>query len=552
VRQLILYILLFAAATTYGQEASDDWSDEVTLVNQEKINTQHTEFSPSYWNDLIVFVASRPRNKILDKNIKEAFFDLYFAAGKREDELTKTALFSKNINTPTHEGPITFSNIDYTAYFTRTQLDGDNIVRNKIFKSKRENDDWTEGELLNINQESTASCHPTISKDGQIIIFASERPEGFGKMDLYYSIKENGNWQEPKNLGPEINSAENELFPFISDRGILFFSSDRSGKKSGLNIFSTIFNLEGKNVIQELPAPFNTQHDDFGLITGPKGTTGYLSSNRPGGKGKDDIYFFKTESSLFSLNDASFNVVSCIVKDENQNPINNCTIKFRALSSEESKAIGPAVFTFDNKKFETASADKNGQAFVQLSPDYTLIEVSAIGKKPWYKILSGKEAHETINISLEQLALEPATTKSNKPPVVIEKHVASINNVKLNVGSVVVFNNIYYDYNSDDIKMGAAKELDQLATIMLDNNDIKILLSAHTDARGQRAYNQALSERRALAAKNYLVRKGVTQSNIRTIGFGESKLRNHCKDSVKCSEAEHVYNRRTEVTVLER
>ena len=117
-------------------------------------------------------------------------------------------------------------------------------------------------------------------------------------------------------------------------------------------------------------------------------------------------------------------------------------------------------------------------------------------------------------------------------------------------GATLIFNNIYYDYNSDEIKKGAAYELDELAVIMVKNANLRIQLSAHTDSRGEAAYNQSLSERRASSAKKYLITKGVQPRQIITVGHGESQLRNHCKDGMDCSEAEHIYNRRTEVKVL--
>lgn len=139
--------------------------------------------------------------------------------------------------------------------------------------------------------------------------------------------------------------------------------------------------------------------------------------------------------------------------------------------------------------------------------------------------------------------------------VYIEKEVPStavINNVKVEKGAVIVFDNIYYDYNSDVLTTGAKKELEQLLDIMRKNPNLKIQLSAHTDSRGKSEYNLGLSERRALSAKSYLVSKGIPSSQIVAVGYGEEQLRNHCKDGTYCSEAEHIYNRRTEVKILQK
>lgn len=548
-RHLIKILLVTFVGPLLGQEDLGDWTGKVELINQERINTEHTEFSPSFWVDAIVFVASRPRNKIFDKNINEAFFDLYFAAGKEESKLTKTALFSKNINTPNHEGPITFSKESKKTFFTRTHLDDDNVIRNKIFESIYENGDWNKGVMSSFNSEYTASCHPSIGLLDKTMVFASDREGGFGKMDLYFSKFENGQWTEPQNLGPEVNSESNELFPFISSAGFLFYSSDQNLKKSGLDIYSCEIEKTTFKNVKRLPAPINSSYDDFGFITHPKGLTGYLSSNRPGGKGKDDLYFFESQSSVFAYNNESFNMVNCRVKDERNSVLSTCTFKYRPLSVEETRAIDPSVFSFANHKFDLAQVDNNGHANLKLNENFTLIEVTAPGKKPWYKILSGNENYNTLDIVLvDSVILKPESALD----IMGEASIETINDVKVEVGAVLIFDNIYYDYNSYNIKAGAAKELDQLAQIMVSNQSMKIQLSAHTDSRGNGNYNRTLSEKRALAAKQYLINNGVSGQNIITVGYGESKLRNHCKNGIKCSESDHLYNRRTEVNVLEK
>ena len=171
-----------------------------------------------------------------------------------------------------------------------------------------------------------------------------------------------------------------------------------------------------------------------------------------------------------------------------------------------------------------------------------LIRCHSEGFEDAYTLFDPKTDDASINIVLNPL-----------PPKVIKPKVDTIDNVYIptEVGEVVVFENIYYDRNSDEIKEGAAKELDALAKAMIKNLDMKVELAAHTDCRGENKYNQDLSIKRATSAKNYLVEKGINQNRIRAIGFGESQIRNHCIDGVRCTEDEHQYNRRTEVTIIE-
>jgi len=543
--KILTIILICFSFSLSAQVDQSDWSDKSELINLKNINTEHTEFSPAYWEDLIVFVASRPRSKIFDSNINEAFFDLYYAAGKGEHDLDKTAIFSRNINTPAHEGPLCFFQNSKKLFYTGSLLDQDNVIRNKIYESDYAQSDWNKGSLNALNQEGISSCHPTLGNSDTLLIFSSDRPGGFGKMDLYYSVYTNGDWSEAINLGSQINSVNNELFPFISESGFLFYSSDKS-EKSDLDLYRCEINGTEFSKEVRLPKPFNSKQDDFGLITGSKGKKGYLSSNRPGGQGKDDIYFFKTDESLFLYNNDDFNLLSLRIVDENNMAIAQCKVRYRELDKEESLSIDPSIFSGSDHTFAQSKTDIYGLARIQLKSDFTLIEITAEGKEKWVKIISDANRNSLLDIVLKNKkeAAEIVEPKIISPP--------KINNVELKVGAVVVFNNIYYDYNSHEIKKGAAQELDQLAEIMKQNTSLKILLSAHTDSRGKTDYNQALSEKRALAAKSYLIGKGISPKNIVTRGFGESKLRNHCKDGVNCSEAEHVYNRRTEVTVLER
>jgi len=541
----IVFFILSSLSFAAAQEKLADWSNKINIVNQVEINTEHTEFSPSYWNEFIVFVASRPRTKIFDPNTKEAFFDLYYAAGNKEDALSKVALFSKNINTPSHEGPVTFNKATDKIFYSGMFLDPDNVLRNKIYESNNQNGEWQKGELSHFNSGNFAFSHPSLGFDDKLMVFTSDMSGGFGKMDLYYSILTDGLWSEPINLGPNINTEGNELYPFVSDRGFLIFSSDADSKK-GLDLFISEISEMNFLAKQKLPKPLNSQYDDFGLIVSPEGKSGFLSSNRPGGKGKDDIYYFKSKDPIFSFISDDFNILSCIIKDSKNNPIPNCIIKSRSLSVDEMKSIDPSIFSFANKIFDSVLSDQEGHAILKLSEKFTLIEISAPEKEPWQQILSNEEDHGELNITLNDRIQTPPVEKV----IIKPEPVATINNVKLDVGAVVIFNNIYYDYNSDEIKKGAANELDQLAVIMKENSKLKIQLSAHTDSRGNKDYNKALSERRAIAAKNYLLTKGIESARIVNVGYGESQLRNHCKDGVSCSEAEHVYNRRTEVTIL--
>ena len=230
-----------------------------------------------------------------------------------------------------------------------------------------------------------------------------------------------------------------------------------------------------------------------------------------------------------------------------QSRLENIEIKLCSVPKDKILSFDDSVFDIAGEDIVTTMTDQNGEAFLELYDGYNLISIKSDGKEKWQKIISTQKTQEAIKVKLKN------AVKSKKDTIIqyIEKEApATINNVEIKEGATIVFNNIYYDYNSFEIKKGAAYELDELAVIMKSNPNLKILLSSHTDSRGDASYNQKLSDSRAQSAKQYLVNKGVFTNQISTIGYGETQLRNHCKDSVQCSEAEHIYNRRTEVKIL--
>jgi len=555
IRSIFIICILYGSIVEAQFSYDDTWKEYITIINEEKINTELTEFSPTYWNEYIVYVGSRTRQKLFDKKHNEPYYDLYLAGRNKNGILDRTAAFSKTLNSPYHEGPISFSKDGSKLFFTRVEysngdlnMNSEKVVQNKIYESHYTGSEWQEGTLSILNVEEAASCHPALSEDGSFIIFTSDRPGGFGKMDLYIAHYIDGQWEEPKNLGPEINTPENELFPTIHDNNYLLYSSNYNTNNGDLDIFKLKLNTGNPTEAIRLPEPINSNYDDFGIAISSLGLTGYLSSNRPSGKGKDDIYRFNSEKSILSYKDEAYNKVKIIVSDQfGTEMLKDITVKLCLVPEDQILSFDNSVFDIQGQDIKTMVTDENGETYLQLYDGYNLISIESEGKEMWQKIISSLKTEEQITVKLRN------QIKPKRDTVIqyIEKEVPlRINNVEVKEGATLIFNNIYYDYNSDEIKKGAAYELDELAIIMVKNINLRIQLSAHTDSRGEASYNQVLSERRASSAKKYLITKGVQARQITTVGHGESQLRNHCKDGVDCSEAEHIYNRRTEVKVL--
>ena len=559
--RIFIFIYGMTLSLVSFSQQLEDWSEYIEIYNQKAINSAGTEFGTTYWNNNVVYLKSRPRQKILDKKTKETYYDLYVADVNKISALVNSKPISTTINSEYHEGPATFTSDGNTIYFTRVDyvqgqfnLSKEKEVQLKIFESKFENGSWVKPQRSSFNADQIASAHPSISADASYIIFASDRPEGYGKMDLYVSFNINGQWSLPSNLGPKINSAGNDWFPFIASTGHLIYASDGKSDSKGIDIYISSIIEEEWITPTRLPYPINTRYDDFSLIIDKKATSGYFSSNRPGGLGKDDIFGFNSLVSLYTLSSQDYNDVTLNIKDAiSGNPMSNVVINYSPISDEQITQFDRDIFSSpSNQQTKKTQSDDKGHASLTLFEGFTLVDINHKGKDPWQIILSNHGNEKNIDILLKDVVIElPA-----EPQIVyIEKEVPAtevIRNVKVDVGAVIVFDNIYYDYNSDVLTTGAKRELDVLLDVMKNNPNIKIQLSAHTDSRGQAEYNIELSERRALNAKSYLVSKGIPSNQIVAVGYGENQLRNHCADGVQCSEAEHIYNRRTEVKILQK
>ncbi len=263
------------------------------------INSIYSEYAPSFYKGEIVFASSRKKgggfNYIHQWN-EEPFLDLYKA-----DTTGKIVPLKGRINTKLHESSTTFSKDGNTVYFTRNNYTKRRVQENKkgtillkIYKATFDGKRWKNIEELPFNSDEYSISHPSLSKDGKYLYFASDMPGGFGQSDLYrVAIYEDGSYGEPMNLGDKVNSKGRETFPFISDKGRLFFASDGHEGLGGLDVFMIAPNQKGDLMPYNLGRPINSSEDDFTFIINEEDKMGYFSSNRKGGKGGDDIYIFK-------------------------------------------------------------------------------------------------------------------------------------------------------------------------------------------------------------------------------------------------------------------
>jgi peptidoglycan-associated lipoprotein len=515
-------------------------------VNPAYANKSESNFSPVFYKNGIVFCSehSKPTNVTgVSQWTGHSYLDLYFSevfapiqelskepissngnmnshrsgASLKPHDFSEPVPFAREINSLYNEGPACFSNDEKTIYFTRNVLDKKNkpevnkesVSSLEIYKSVLTGTKWSEPELLNFDNKDYSCGHPALSKDEKRLYFVSDKPGGVGGTDLYYSDFKDGKWSESVNLGPAINTNENEMFPTIDidEKGneTLYFSSEGMAGMGGLDIYSSEIKngVFGKPV--HLNAPLNSSSDDFGIIFCNKGLDGFFSSNRDEADGADKIYHFKKYVPEFYL--------EITVKKKGTNEvIPSAFVDLKYLSSAKREAL----FT-----------DQNGKIFEKIDAN-TQLEV--IGKKDYFFTATatannvGKIFSDTLRVTL------------NMEAIVINKPIR--------------LDNIYYDYNKWNIRTDAKPELDKLVKVMLDNPGIVIELSSHTDSRGGDNFNMKLSQKRAESAVKYIIDSGIATARICAKGYGESKPINHCTNKVKCSEDEFQVNRRTEFKVV--
>lgn len=587
------------------------------------INSTESDFSPAYYKDGIVFVSARKQPKAT-KTIfawnESQFLDLFFSQESETGNNLSPRLFHENVNTSLHEGPTVFNEDEAKMIFTRNNLlnrqkgeSKDGIVKLKLYTTSgnKDGETWSKPESLPFNSDEYSTGHPAITNDGNTLFFASDMPGGFGGTDIYKSIKDGNTWSKPENLGAEINTEGNEVFPFIYDHNILYYSSNGMGGLGGLDIFRA--DLSSKTV-RNLGAPVNSGVDDFGWITRDDGETGYFSSNRKPGSGSDDIYYFQVIKRLIEVIVYDYETGALVPDAEvrlfdaeterNQsvtapdgstdlvlNPRKNYVIKVARNSyvPSEGKLESNMFLNPDILQIRVPLVRQMESTISTLDSIKTILEFTSAKDSIHVKVNSStpvtiKEVISTINsrikiyqvinsTGIQEIAVKDNTVYlydkdkysflsntgriliSLKEPMPMDlyqrEQLIDEQLIKLNLlAQYQLIQNIYYDYNKDFIRNDASAILDHLVHLMQDYPELSVRLTSHTDSRGSVVYNQTLSKRRADSAKTYLINEGIEASRIEVNWFGEDKLVNECENNKNCDEVSHQLNRRTEIMIV--
>ncbi|TJZ49876.1 OmpA family protein [Sphingobacterium olei] len=510
-----------------GADSAVVWMKNPTLhnlKNETTINTSLSEFSLVPTSGGVIY-AGEPQGLLDNKSgmTGQSYLKVYAANREGNGELSYPNIMEGAFNNALyHVGPVAVNADEDVLYVTRTYpgKEGENYrsdglkwrKHNLELKIYRKNGNgWTEEDFAYNNVKDYSLGHASLSTDGKVLYYASDMPGGHGGVDIWYSeLQGDGSWGAPKNAGPTINSAGDEVFPSVFG-DTLYFSSDGWVGMGGLDIYRSVGKRSTFSTPENLRYPLNSASDDFAYVVAANSEDliyGYLSSNRTGGQGGDDIYSFV------------FNKPKFIIQLEG------------ITRNKETGDLLPAttVTLFQNGKEIAAKGvtDKDGRITFTLN------------KGEPYRLLAEKQGYHSDSTSIEGLFPRRDT---------MVRVVMNLQPVH-KVGDKFVLENIYYDFDKHNIRRDAALILDQLVATMRDNPTLRIELSSHTDSRGSDSYNEKLSQRRAQSAVDYIVTRGIARDRMVAKGYGEKRLVNKCSNGVPCSVADHQANRRTEVEVL--
>ncbi len=493
------------------------------------VNSEYSDFAPMFHNENdVVFASANDSSFLTTRRYKwdnQPYLDLYVGQLNEESSDIKNAVkFSKQINTKYHEAAVTFSPDNKTMYFTRNNYgkklkrDSKGINHLKIYQSRKVDGEWTEATELAFNSDSYSTGHPALSKDGKKLYFVSDMPGSIGDSDIFVvDVLEDGSFSSPKNLGPEINTEQKEMFPFINDEKLYFSSNGHTGL-GGLDIYEATLDEEnGFSEVKNLGKPINSNKDDFSYIINEETKKGFFASNREGGKGFDDIYSFKhliAEEVTTNINAIAGIVTELITSDVMPKALvqllDENNVKLKEIETGEDGS-----FIFEDLDADTKYILKTDKETFFVSE----LEVATT-------------ENDTLNVSVAM--------KKLKEMIAVED---GIRKLKTEM--------IHFDFDKSYIRADASKELDKLIEVMTDYPNMVIKIESHTDSRGSSVYNDYLSNNRAKATKKYIISQGIDANRIESaIGYGEQQLLNECNGKVNCSEEKHYLNRRSEFIIV--
>ena len=468
-------------------ELALEWSrnpEGYRVEDMKDINSARaSDFSPAYGRDdysLIYFTSSRDggtgrkTHGATGQNFTDIFESRIDNKGK-----WSTPVPVRTLNSEFEDGTPTFSANYREVYFTRCEAGKREQKGCMIMHSTRTGDSWSTPRNTGILPDTLIAAHPALSPDGMTLYFVSDMPGGYGGKDIWSATKNGDSWSRPVNLGSEINTSGDELFPYVRNDGTLYFSSNGHVGMGGLDIFKAVSQPDGRWIVTNMKPPINSPADDFGIIFEGAAERGIFSSTRRGissstRKGRDDLFSFE-------LPPLNFNITGLVKDEKTGAPVPGSTVQLIASDGA-------------NLQTETGAA---GDFRFTLKAD---VDYIFLASKQGY--LNGRERETT-----------KGQERSRDFMVTI---------LLMAIDKPIELPNILYDFGRWDLRPESMVSLDKLIETLLDNQNITIELMSHTDSRDTEEYNLQLSQRRAQSVVEYLIDKGIDPDRLSARGYGKS------------------------------
>jgi outer membrane protein OmpA-like peptidoglycan-associated protein len=482
-------------------------------ISEIPTNTELSDFGPNIVQDSLYFTAynDNQSGRWIKKGKNQDFYKLYKAVTDKQGNVLNERFPVEPFITEFNEGPVSWCAKTGELFITANYVDQSlkskrfeyQINRLRIVIAKQRNGKWVQVAEFPFNDPGYSVGHPAVTESGDTLIFSSERPGGYGETDLYYSVRKNGNWEIPVNLGSKINTSGKDEFASLTiqpnGRFLIFSSKGRFGD-GDFDLYYTRFPSDFDEV-GHFESPVNSVYADFAMTIANNADYGYLTSNRPG-TGNDDIYKFTFRQRI------------------NQPRLFRTVYAFNRASRHPI----PEVLMVDNHH-KTYLTDHTGKADqLPCNQERCEITASSLGYQERTVILPECELDGKGNLA-DTIWMDIAVNRK------------------------ITLQNIYFDFDKWDILPESARSLDRLVSLMRENPEMKVVLSSHTDDRGTELYNLKLSQSRAVASVNYVVSHGIDRSRITGIGYGKTQLIHRGKPGLVTTPEQNRENRRTEIFI---
>jgi outer membrane protein OmpA-like peptidoglycan-associated protein len=509
------FILIFFLAWVLQVASQSTGKYQIKFL---EVNKKNSDYGVAILDEnKLIFTSADHKVTTANKNYNPRK-DLFAGDINFDGEIKNVKRVSKEINKKVNQTGVTYSKDGSTVYFSRNKykknLKKQNLPKNKrllLYKADVAADgSWTNVKKLPFNKKNSSTGYPVLSPDGKKLYFVSDRLPSKGNTDIFVvDVLGEGNYSQPRNLGSLVNTKGNETTPFITEENILYFSSDGLEGQGKLDVFAVEVYDNATSEPYELASPINSINDDFAYIVNKDNNLGFFASNRLQGEGFNDLYSFTLEED-FRPGECFITVDGKVRDKDSYETISGATVDLFSIDG----SLLESVSTYNDGTYQfTVSCAKEYQ-LVASNPDY-------LDDKKRIEILE-ENYHSALHTNLN-------LTKVKKETPAVER-----------------LSPIYYEFDDYNITEQAAQEMDKIAEVMKQNENLIIEASSFTDSRGTNAYNVELSKRRAKAAVEYLKSKGIDESRIKSKGYGEDKLINQCVNGVECKEEAHQMNRRTE------